>query len=123
MTPHRRMNPGIPGDQVRADPMFLVSFYFMKLIFFFSLVRAQAKFDFLSDRYFMLGILYVAGIAFLSGVFIMMPQPTPDWTLWQTWLGKTFLIATVYFWLMSRFSENLTVFFLLLFVGLGVVYY
>jgi hypothetical protein len=103
--------------------MFLVSYYFIKLAFFFSLVRAQAKFDFLSDRYLLLSILYVSGLFFLSGVFVMSPQAHPDWTLWQTWLGKTFLISAVYFWLMSRFSENLTAFFILLFVGIGVVYY
>ncbi len=43
----------------------------MKAVFFFSLVRIQVKFDTMKDHWLFLGVLYTAGVAFLSYVFIM----------------------------------------------------
>ena len=99
-----------------------VYYYFIKILFFFGLVRSQIKFDTLSDRYIFLGSLYTSGVAFLSWAFLMAPQPSPDWTEWQLFLGRTFLLSTFYFWLLSRFGEGFF-FVVLLFAGIAVAYF
>jgi hypothetical protein len=107
-------------------------YFFIKIVFFFSLVRAQIKSDLIRDHYFFLAILYTGAVAFLSYVFIVSWQ-NPNWapwvvqpalslgiTPWQAWLGQTFLLSTLYFWLMAKFDEGV-IFWTLLLLGLLVV--
>jgi hypothetical protein len=107
-------------------------YFFIKLFFFFSLVRIQVKFDMMKDHWLFLGILYTAGVAFLSFVFIESWQNLP-WAPWQTrvaqrvgvspwqaWVGETFLLSTFYFWLMAKFDEGV-IFWTLLLLGVLVV--
>ena len=54
----------------------------MKAVFFFSLVQIQVKFDTMKDHWLFLGILYSAGVAFLSYVFLMSWQEFP-WPVLQ----------------------------------------
>ena len=49
----------------------LIYYYFIKITFFFSLVRAQVKYDLLRDHYLFLGVLYTAAVAFLSLRFLV----------------------------------------------------
>jgi hypothetical protein len=110
----------------------LTYYYFIKVVFFFSLVRAQIKSDLIKEHYLFLGILYTAAVAFLSYVFIMSWQDL-NWAAWQVrvaqtvgvspwkaWLGETFLLSTLYFWLMAKFDEGV-IFWTLLLLGLLVV--
>ena len=41
---------------------------------------------------------------------------------WQSWLGETFLLSTLYFWLMAKFDEGV-IFWTLLLLGLLVVWF
>jgi hypothetical protein len=105
----------------------LATYYlFMKITFFFSLVRIQLKFDTMKDHWLFLGILYTGGVAFLSFVFIVSWQAFfwPPWVTrvagtvgvspWIAWLGETFLLSTLYFWLMAKFDEGVICWTLLL---------
>ena len=56
-------------------------YFLIKITFFFSLVRAQVKYDLVKDHYLFLGILYTAGVAFLSFAFLV------------SWQGQGFLDA------------------------------
>ena len=112
----------------------LTYYYFIKIVFFFSLVRSQIKFDTLKDHWLFLGILYTAGIAFLSFVFVAS-RPDLRWDPWQiqvartlgvspwlAWVGETFLLSTLYFKLMAKFDEGV-IFWTLLLLGLFVVWF
>ena len=113
----------------------VASYYLvMKAVFFFSLVRIQVKFDTMKDHWLFLGILYTAGVAFLSYVFLFSWQKF-DWADWQlriargvgitpeqSFVAQTFLLSTLYFWLMSRFDEGV-VFWTLLLLGILVVWF
>jgi hypothetical protein len=101
----------------------LLSFYvFMKLIYFYSLVKIQIKFENMQDHYLFLGILYSGGIAILSYVFLLSYQENPDLRAWGIWLAKNFALSTFYFWLMSKFDSGV-MFWTLLILGLGVVWF
>ena len=95
----------------------------MKGVFFFSLVRTLVKFDVMQRYYILLAMIYTAGIAFLSYVFLWSWQENPP-PLYdrQVWLAQSFGIATVYFWLLNRFDEGI-IFWILLVLGLGVVWF
>ncbi len=107
----------------------LTYFFFMKIVFFFSLVRSQVKFDTLKDHWLFLGILYTAGVAFLSFVFLVswLDLPWGPWqrqvaealgvSPWLAWLGETFLLSTLYFKLMAKFDEGV-IFWTLLLLGI-----
>ena len=107
----------------------LTYYYFMKIVFFFSLVRSQIKFDTLKDHWLFLGILYTAAVAFLSYVFLVswLNLPWAPWqnqvaqTLgvspWVAWLGETFVLSTLYFKLMAKFDEGV-IFWTLLMLGI-----
>ena len=109
-------------------------YFFMKVSFFYSLVRIQVKFDTMKDHWLFLGILYTLGVAFLSFVFLFSWQDF-QWselyrriagnfgiTPLQFFLGGTLVISTVYFWLMAKFDEGV-VFWTLLLLGLVVVWF
>ena len=113
---------------------FAVYYFFIKITFFFSLVRAQIKSDLLRDHFLFLGVLYTAAVAFLSYAFLVSWQgqdivPGRVWELqlsqtlgltqWQVWLGETLLLSSLYFKLMARFDEGV-IFWTLLLLGILV---
>jgi hypothetical protein len=112
----------------------LIYYYFIKIFFFFSLVRTQIKFDTMKDHWLFLGTLYTGGVAFLSYVFIVSWQDFiwPPWVTrvaetvgvrpWVAWLGETFLLSTFYFRLMSKFDEGV-IFWTLLLLGIPLVFF
>jgi hypothetical protein len=109
-------------------------YFFIKFVFFFALVRAQIKSDLIKDHYLFLGIFYTAAVAFLSFALIksweILTWANWNWQIrlaqglgisnWQCWLGQTFLLSTLYFWLMAKFDEGV-IFWTLLLLGLPVV--
>jgi hypothetical protein len=112
--------------------MIFIYYFSIKLVFFYSLVRALVKFELLQDRVVFLGILYTAGVALLSFVFITSWQ-TVTWAAWAlrvgqvlgvhpqvAWLGATLLLSTFYFWLLAKFDEGV-LFWTLLLLGVFVV--
>ncbi len=100
----------------------ILYYYIMKAVFLFSLVRILVKFDTMKDHWLFLGILYTAGIAFLSYVFLMAPQDVPDWRSWQIWLAKFFALSTLYFWLLAKFDEGV-IFWTVLLLGMLLVWF
>ncbi len=106
----------------------------IRIVFFYSLVRAQIKYETMKDHWLFLGVLFTAATAFLSYVFIhsWVDFPWADWHLriarnfgvtpWQAYVGEVFLLATLYFWLMARFDEGV-IFWTLLLLGLPMVYW
>jgi len=112
----------------------LTYYFFIKIVFFYALVRAQIKSDLIKEHYLFLSILYTAAVAFLSFVFLVswLDLPSPPWQVrvaaslgvspWQAWLGETFLLSTLYFWLMSKFDEGV-IFWTLLLLGIVVVWF
>jgi hypothetical protein len=112
-----------------------IYYLFMKVVFFFSLVRLQVKFDTLKDHWLFLGILYTIGIVFLSYVFLFGWQDQFPWAPWQVqlaarlgvtpwtaWVGETLVLYTLYFKLMARFDEGV-IFWTLLLLGMPLVWY
>jgi hypothetical protein len=98
----------------------IATYFFLKFLFFFSLVRSLIRFDPLRNHVLFLGVLYTAGVAFLSAAFLLSREPVVDWHGWEVWLGKTLVLATVYFWLLVRFEEGI-LFWVLLPAGVAVV--
>jgi len=103
----------------------LISGYYfgLKAVFFYGLVHSFVKFDPLQKHWIFLSLLYTAGIAFLSYVFLIAPgtaQYWGSWRAWYIWLGETAVIAATYFKLLDRFDEGI-LFWLLLIGGVGVV--
>jgi hypothetical protein len=110
-------------------------YFFIKIVFFFSLVRAQIKSELIKDHYLFLSVLYTAGVAFLSYAFLVAPQNQNivpgraleaqvsqilGLTQWQAWLAETLLLTTLYFKLMAKFDEGV-IFWTLLLLGILVV--
>lgn len=114
---------------------YLASYYLaIKAVFFFSLVRIQVKFDTMKDHWLFLGILYTAGVVFLSYVFLFSWNKF-QWADWQlraarivglspeqTFWAETLVLSTLYFWLMAKFDEGV-IFWTLLLLGLLVVWF
>ncbi|MHB1557309.1 MAG: hypothetical protein ACYC61_07505 [Isosphaeraceae bacterium] len=107
--------------------------FFLRVFFFYSLVRAQIRFDTLRDHWLFLGVLFTAATAFLNYVFIQSAGAT-EWpplqlqiarnfgvTPWQAYLAETFLLTTLYFWLMAKFDEGV-IFWTLLLLGVPLVF-
>ena len=113
-----------------------IYYFFIKIVFFFSLVRAQIKSDLLRDHFLFLAIVYTAAVAFLSYAFFVSwtGQDFPERYLevrvsqavgvthWVAWLGLTLILSATYFKLMAKFDEGV-VFWTLLLLGMLVVLY
>jgi hypothetical protein len=111
-----------------------IYYFFIKIVFFFSLVRAQIKSDLLRDHYLFLAIVYTAAVAFLSYVFIvswtgqtffegyllLRVGQAVGVTPWVAWLGLTLILSAIYFKLLAKFDEGV-VFWTLLLLGMPVV--
>jgi hypothetical protein len=99
-------------------------YYFgLKTVFFYMLVYSFIKFENLQRHWLFLSLLYTAGVAFLSFVFLLAPGIARYWgsmNYWWIWLGQTLVIAAVYFKLLARFDEGI-LFWLILMAGVGVV--
>jgi hypothetical protein len=102
--------------------MMLVYYLGIKAAFFYGLVHSFIKFDTLQKHWLFLSLLYTAGVAMLSWVFIMAPTDAPNWREWGIWLAKTFVLIAVYFRLLARFDEGI-LFWILLVAGIAVVWY
>jgi hypothetical protein len=109
-------------------------YYFIKIVFFFSLVRAQIKSDMLRDHYLFLSILYTAAVAFLSYAFLVswqgeavVPGRGLEFQLskltgqsqWRVWLVETLILSAVYFKFLAKFDEGV-IFWTLLLLGILV---
>lgn len=111
----------------------MVVYYFaIKLMFFFSLFKAQLRFATVRKHPLLLALIYSLVVAFLSMTMLPSPQDT-SWAIWQlqlaaklgispwrAWVGETFVIATIYFWLLARFDEGI-LFFSLFLLGFLVI--
>ena len=98
-----------------------VYYYGIKAAFLFSLVHSFVKFENLQKHWFFLALLYTAGVAGLSWVWLVAPgrvQTRP----WQIWVAESGVIALVYFKLLERFDEG-PLFWMLLMAGVGVVFF
>jgi hypothetical protein len=140
-TLRRRADPSTKISQSnvgvgRVKPMgtFALYYYFIKIMFFFSLVRAQVKSDLLRDHFLFLSVLYTAAVAFLSYAFLVSWQgqeivPGRAWeaqlskslnqSQWVVWLGETLVLSAFYFKLMAKFDEGV-IFWTLLVLGILV---
>jgi hypothetical protein len=136
MSPSDHVTYAPIGETIRMfDIVGTISIYYflIKIVFFYSLVRAQVKYDLIKDHYLFLGILYTVAVAFLSFCFFWgfegenFPDRPLEWkvsqllgtTKWRAWLVETLVLSTVYFKLMAKFDEGV-LFWTLLLLGIGV---
>jgi hypothetical protein len=98
----------------------------LKFFLFFSLVGALVKAEPMRNQIFTLSLLYTAGSAFLSYVFMILLGDTGywqnSWRSWQIWLGLTFVLSWVYFKCLVWFEES-SLFWLVLMLGVAVVFF
>ena len=99
----------------------IASFYlFMKIAYFFSLVRTLVKFEPMQKHVRFLGIIYTAGVGFLF--YMLMSELEQDFA-WSCLAGRASRsvgarailvlarlrplgISTFYFWLLTRYDEG-----------------
>jgi hypothetical protein len=94
----------------------------LKMGFLYSLVRVQVQFDVMKEHFIFLGVLFTSAMAFLSYVFLLSYQQSPDFRAWQIWLAQTLGMSTLYFWLLAKFDEGV-IFWTLLLLGVFLVYW
>ena len=108
-------------------------YFFLKLMLFFSIVKALVKFETLGDNFLFLGLLYTALVALISYVFVVSTRQVDFhavWLMqvsratglspWLSWLAATLVLSTLYFKLISRFDEGI-LFWVLLVLGIPLV--
>ncbi len=106
-------------------------YFFLKLLLFFSIVKALVKFETLGNHFLFLGVLYTSLIGFISYVFIVSRAEKnvfdAGWIMrinhitglspWLVWLAATLVLSTLYFKLLSKFAEGM-LFWVLLVLGI-----
>ncbi len=104
--------------------MMILNVYYLaiKAAFFYGLVHSFVKYETLQKHWLFLGLLYAAGVMFLSWVWFVAPQPNADLGTWKMFWFKTAILGVVYFRLLARFDEGF-LFWMLLMAGMAVVYY
>lgn len=103
--------------------MFVFDIYYiaLKAAYLLGLVQAFVKFDTLQKHWLFTGLLYTAGLALLSWVWLVAPGRV-ETQPWQIWIGETAVIAVIYFKLLQRFDEGM-IFWLLMVGGIGFLLY
>ena len=110
-------------------------YYFLKLMLFFSIVKALVRFEALQDHFLFLGVLYTSIVAFISYVFVVSTRPDAfraAWLLranqatgvspWLIWLAATLVLSTLYFKLLIKFDEGI-LFWALLVLGIPLAFF
>ena len=97
-------------------------YFFIKLVYFYSLVRILIRFDPMKDHVVFLGVIYAIGVAFLYSVFLLGLNSPLERDLWRERVLKTFLLSTAYFWLLTKFEEGV-IFWTLLLLGILLVWF
>ena len=103
--------------------MLILDVYYLaiKAVFLFGLVHSFVKFETLQKNWLFIALLYAAGVALLSWVWLVLPgqyQTRP----WLIWVAENAVISVIYFKLLERFDEG-WIFWTLIMAGLGVVYF
>lgn len=103
--------------------MLILDVYYLaiKAVFLFGLVHSFVKFETLQRNWLFIALLYAAGVALLSWVWLVLPgqyQTRP----WLIWVAENAVISVIYFKLLERFDEG-WIFWTLIMAGLGVVYF
>jgi hypothetical protein len=96
-------------------------YYALKVVLFASIVRALVVSEALHRYTLWMGAIYTAVVALLSYVFLVAPQASPNWTLWQYWLGLNLLLSTAYFKLLVRFEDGVLFWVILPFAAVVVL--
>lgn len=97
----------------------------MKFFLLFTLAGALIRVEPLREQTFVFSLLYTAGVAFLSWVFLIAPATRnfwPSWRAWQVWLAVTCVLSFVWFRALAWLEEK-TLFWLVLFLGFPLVLY
>ncbi len=94
-------------------------FLLIKLVYFYSLVRAMIKFEPMKDHVLFLGVIYTLGAAFLGFVFNTGTGAVMG-DYWWEWVVETLILSTIYFWLLAKFDEGV-IFWTLLLLGFFLV--
>jgi len=110
-------------------------YFFLKLMLFFSIVKALVKFETLQDHFLFLGVLYASLVALISYVFVVSTRQVDFhavWLLrashatglspWLTWLAATLVLSTLYFKLIGKFDEGI-LFWILLLLGIPLAFF
>lgn len=93
----------------------------IKAAFLYGLIHSFVKFEPLQKSWLFLALLYTAGIALLSWVWLVAPGRV-ETRAWQFWLLQTGILAIIYFKLLERFDDGI-LFWLLIVAGLFLVWY
>ncbi|WP_152052559.1 hypothetical protein [Tautonia marina] len=98
----------------------------IKGAFLAALVKAFTSSDSLMEKPIMMAVIYTLGIAGLSYVYLnpsMLREMGISWEDRRIWLGTTFLLAALYFWLLAKFENAGALWWAILMLGLGLVIY
>lgn len=79
----------------------------LKGLLIIALSRAIAMYEDFQKHWIFFSLLYTAGVGALSWVFVLSMNPQIPDEAWQHWLVKTFLVAAIYFKLLSRFDQGI----------------
>src|SRR4051794_7528831 len=103
--------------------MMIFDVYYMaiKAMFFFGLVSALVKFENLQKQWLFIALLYAAGVAFLSWIWLVQTDRV-SLQAWQTFCIETMVISLVYFRLITWFEDGV-IFWTLLLLGMVVVWF
>jgi len=103
--------------------MLIFDGYYMaiKAAFLFGIIHSFVKYETLQKHWLFLALLYTAGLALISWVWLVAPGRVQPHA-WQAWLVKSGIIAVIYFKLLERFDEGI-LFWMLLAAGLFLVWF
>jgi hypothetical protein len=104
----------------------LIFYLVIKGAFLAGIIKAFSTNDSLMAKPIMMAAIYTLGVAGLSFVYLnpsMLREMGIVWEDRKVWLGTTFLLAAVYFWLLSKFEDAGALWWMILLLGLGLVIY
>ena len=102
-------------------------FYLLiKGAFLAGLIKAFTSNDSLMSKPIMFAGIYTLGIAGLSYIYLnpsMLREMGLAMQDRQIWLGSTFVLSALYFWLLAKFENAGALWWAILLLGLGLVIY
>jgi hypothetical protein len=107
-------------------PAIAVIYLVFKGAFLAGLIKAFTSNDSLSRKPIMIAGIYTAGVAALSYIYFnpaMLRSMNVAMADRRVWLFTTFLLASLYFWLLAKFEDAGALWWAILILGLGLLIY
>lgn len=97
-----------------------IIYLIMKGALFAALLKAHISSESLQEKPWLLAGIYTVGVGVMSYFYLNLEWASNP-RFMQLWLGVSFVLSYLYYWLLAKFEDTWVVWWTVLILGLGLI--